>query len=83
MSMSASTALSALSKWKSTLLLLSGMVVPPALVLSAGLGKMSVAVKTKSAVSLFAWVMLNPAALPLILELFFALAILCRSRGLS
>ena len=77
MSMSASTALSALLKQKSALPLLSGMVVLLELVLSAGLGKTSVAVKTKSVVSLLAWVMLNSAALPLVLALFFALAIPC------
>ena len=77
MSMSASTALSASSKQKSALPLLSGTVVPLALVLSAGLGKTSVAVKTKSAVSLLAWVMLSPVALPLVLALFFALAVPC------
>ena len=76
MSMSVSTALSALSKQKSTLPL-SGTVVLLALVLFAGLGKTSVAVKTKSAVSLLAWVMLNPAAPPLVLALFFTLAIPC------
>ena len=83
MSMSASTALSAASKQKSALPLLSGMVVLLALVLSAGLGKMSAVVKTKSAVSLLAWVMLNPVALPLVLALFFTLAIPCQSRGLG
>ena len=83
MSMLASTALSVSSKWKSALPLLSGTVVLLALVLSAGLGKTSVAVKTKSAVSLLAWLMSNPAALPLVLALFFALAIPCRSRGLG
>ena len=59
------------------------MVALLAFVLSAGLGKMSAAVKTKSAVSLLAWVMSNPVALPLVLALFFALAIPCRSRGLG
>ena len=83
MSMLASTALLASSKRKSALPLLSGMVVLLALVLSARPGKTSAAVKTKSVVSLLAWVMLNPVALPLVLALFFALAIPCRSRGLS
>ena len=83
MGMSVSTALSASLKWKSALPLLSGMVVLLTLVLSAGLGRMSVAVKTKSAVSLLAWVMLNPVVLPLVLALFFALVIPCRSRGLD
>ena len=77
MSMSASL------KRKSTLLLLSGSVVLLASVLSAGLGKTLAAARTKSAASLLAWVMLNPAGFPLILALFFALAIPCRSRGLG
>ena len=54
MSMSVLTALSASSKRKSALPLLSGIVVLLALVLSAGLGKTSAVVKTKSAVSLLA-----------------------------
>ena len=83
MGMLASTALSVASKRKSALPLLSGMVVLLALVLSAGLRRTSAAVKTKSAVSLLAWVMLNPAALPLVLALFFTLAIPCRSQGLD
>ena len=81
MSMSASTSPSASSKLKSALLLLSGTVVLLALVLSAGLEKTSAAVKTKSAASLLAWVMLNPAALPLVLALLFALAMPCQSYG--
>ena len=82
MSMSASTSLLASSKRKSALLLLSGMVVLLALVLSVGLGKTSAALKTKSVASLLAWVMLNPVALSLILA-FFALAIPCQSQGLG
>ena len=74
MSMLVLTSLSASLKWKSALPLLSGMVVLLALVLSAGLGKASAVVKTKSAASLLAWVMLNPVALSLVLALFFALA---------
>ena len=70
-------------KWKSALLLLSGLVVLLASVLSAGLGKTSAAARTKNAVSLLAWVMLNPAEFPLVLALFFALAIPCQSQGLS
>ena len=69
--------MSASSKQKSALLSLFGTVVLLASVLSTRLGRTSVAVRTKSAASLLAWVMLNPAGLPLILALFFTLAIPC------
>ena len=75
--------MSASPKRKSALLLLSGMVVLLASVLSARLGRTSAVVRTKSVASLLAWVMLYPAGLPLILALFFALAIPCRSWGLG
>ena len=83
MSMSASTGLSASSKQKSALPLLSGTVVPLALVLSVGLGKTSAAVRTEIAAFLLAWVMSNPAVFPLVLALFFTLAIPCQSQGLG
>ena len=40
-------------------------------------------IQTKSVVSLFALAILNPAAIPVVLAMFFALAIPCQSRGLG
>ena len=82
MGMSALTALLASSKRKSALPLLSGMVMLLALALSAGLGKTSAAVKTECGVPTCMGV-LNPVALPLVLALFFTLAIPCQSQGLD